>query len=119
MTEYLAQPEEGGIPSHSLMMFATVCTDPSREQEFNLWYDAMHMVDILETEGFTTATRYQRVDAERGPGEPQSLALYEMSASDPMGPPTAMRPIMDRKRDCGRRVDAVERTHRAYLRRVL
>ena len=57
------------------------CIDPSREKEFNEWYDNMHVPDMLETPGMISATRW--VGAE--PKENQRrkyLALYELETDD-------------------------------------
>jgi hypothetical protein len=53
------------------------CEDPSREKEFNDWYDNMHVPDMLETPGMIRATRW----VNAGPKENQRrkyLALYEL-----------------------------------------
>jgi hypothetical protein len=51
-------------PSPSLrshVLTNTVCTDPSREAEWDQWYDDQHIPDMLESGAFTTATRWRRL----------------------------------------------------------
>jgi hypothetical protein len=57
------------------------CVDPSREKEFNDWYDNMHVPDMLETPGMIRATRW----VSASPKENQRrkyLALYELETDD-------------------------------------
>jgi hypothetical protein len=57
------------------------CKDPSREKEFNAWYDNLHVPDMLEVPGMIRASRW--VSAE--PKEAQHrkyLALYELETED-------------------------------------
>jgi hypothetical protein len=68
-----------------------VYTNPpeGKEQEFNHWYDTMHVPDILAVEGFTGAQRFklsgpgpQTVTRDGQPAVAQYLALYEMDSDD-------------------------------------
>ncbi|HSW57250.1 MAG TPA: hypothetical protein VLH15_02490 [Dehalococcoidales bacterium] len=57
------------------------CKDPSREKEFNEWYDNMHVPDMLEVPGMIKATRW--MSANPKPGEYRRyLAMYELEADD-------------------------------------
>lgn len=63
-----------------------VCADPSREKEFNDWYNSLHVPDIMEAPGFLRATRYElatvlRHDKARGE-MPKFLAIYEIGTND-------------------------------------
>lgn len=48
--------------------------DPSREQDFNRWYEEEHIPERLAIPGFLRASRYQAVV-----GGPKYLAVYEVS----------------------------------------
>ncbi|HLG67293.1 MAG TPA: hypothetical protein VKV36_05400 [Acidimicrobiales bacterium] len=51
---------------------------PGREQEYNDWYNEVHLVDILKLAGFTSARRFRSLS---GDGHPY-LAIYEVEADD-------------------------------------
>ena len=63
-----------------LLIVETNCTDATRETEFNEWYDKTHLPDILETQGFMKATRYENTKPSEGKGK--FLAIYEIEAND-------------------------------------
>ena len=52
-----------------LLAVYTDCADPSREKEFNEWYDRTHLPDVLKIPGFVRATRYLNTDPDSGPGK--------------------------------------------------
>ncbi len=56
------------------------CSDPSREKEFNDWYDRVHLPDLLETPGFVRAARYENTNP--GEGQGKFLATYEIETDD-------------------------------------
>ena len=57
------------------------CKDPAREDEYNDWYDNMHLPDMLEVPGMISATRW--VSAEDLKGQRRKfLALYELETDD-------------------------------------
>jgi len=61
-------------------------SDPSREDEFNQWYDQIHLPDVLRIEGVVAATRYRISDTRLDPTAPVVhgyMALYEIEAEDP------------------------------------
>jgi hypothetical protein len=59
-------------------------SDPSREDEFNKWYNEVHAVDVLKLDPFKSVQRYKVSDAQFGPVEtPGSfLAVYEVETDD-------------------------------------
>jgi hypothetical protein len=59
------------------------CVDPLREEEFNAWYDTMHVPDMLETPGMIRATRWVNADPRQGQRR-KYLALYELETDDVM-----------------------------------
>lgn len=70
------------MPTHRLIVF----TDPvpGCEDEFNDWYDAEHLDDVLACEGFVAAQRFRLSDAQIASGENAApgryLAIYEIEA---------------------------------------
>lgn len=63
-----------------LLNVETNCADPSREGEFNEWYDTIHLADILETPGIVRASRYENSNPSEGQGK--FLAMYEIETEN-------------------------------------
>lgn len=63
-----------------LLTVESNCCDPSREKEFNDWYDNIHLPDILETPGFIRAVRYENTSPAEGQGK--FIAMYEIETDD-------------------------------------
>jgi len=56
---------------------------PDREDEFNDWYDNIHVPEICSVPGFVSARRYKVPGTEaEGGGVPAYLAIYEIEADD-------------------------------------
>jgi len=53
---------------------------PGRDEEFNNWYDNIHLPDILETPGFVVAKRY--INKEFRDGRGKYLSIYEIETDD-------------------------------------
>ncbi len=49
-----------------------------RDDEFNDWYDHVHLVDVLKVAGFTSARRFRTLGGDSVP----YLAIYEVEADD-------------------------------------
>ena len=56
------------------------CKDPSRESEYNDWYDNIHMPNVLATPGFVSARRYEISSPKEGRGK--YIAVYEIETND-------------------------------------
>lgn len=56
------------------------CADPSREAEFNQWYDTIHLADMLETPGIVRASRYENTNPAEGQGK--FVAMYEIETEN-------------------------------------
>jgi hypothetical protein len=63
-----------------LLTIESNCCDPSRETEFNKWYNTVHLPDILETPGFVRAVRYENTNPAEGQGK--FIAMYEIETED-------------------------------------
>jgi hypothetical protein len=63
-----------------------------REEEFNAWYDEVHLPDVLAVEGFVSARRFRAAPSVHGelPEHP-FLAIYEIEADDLAGALLALR----------------------------
>ena len=51
--------------------------DPEVEDEFNVWYDEVHIPDILDCPGWLSATRFQCLE-----GGPKYVAIYEIEGPE-------------------------------------
>ena len=56
------------------------CTDLAREEEFNHWYNTVHVPDVLETPGILSARRFRNDEPPEGHG--RFLAIYEVETED-------------------------------------
>lgn len=67
-------------------------SDPSREDEFNDWYNSTHAPDMMKVPGFVACTRYKVSDVQLGPVEtPGSyVAYYEIETDDLASTPEAI-----------------------------
>lgn len=55
---------------------------PGRDDEYNAWYDDIHIHEVLGVPGFNACARYKR----SGPGvdgPPEYVAVYEVETDDP------------------------------------
>ena len=44
-----------------IVLVEASCADPAREDEFNEWYNQVHLPDVLETPGIVKALRYENI----------------------------------------------------------
>ncbi len=100
---------------NGVMAVFTNCSDPSREEEFNFWYNDIHLSDILSTGGFHTDYRYEDISPQTDRGK--YLALYE-SEIDPL----MAEEMMDAQREWfvqnNRRTDLSHPVSRTVYRRI-
>ena len=94
----------------------TICSDPSREKEFNEWYDKIHLPDVLETPGVIRATRYEIREPSEGQG--RFLALYEVETEDIDRTMVALRENVSKKREQGRMTELVSLVSRALYKQI-
>jgi hypothetical protein len=61
-------------------------SDPSRENEYNQWYDETHIPELLKMSGFVGARRYRLSTTQCVPVDiestPKYLALYQLDIAD-------------------------------------
>lgn len=62
-----------------------VLTNPAegKEEEFNRWYDEVHVPEVLMVPGFTGASRHRVAPLSEAASAHRYLALYEMETDDP------------------------------------
>lgn len=69
-----------------LLVVWTNPTSKEAEEEYNTWYNKVHLPDVLNVPGFVAATRYvfTGIPALEGADDPphRYLALYEVDAED-------------------------------------
>jgi hypothetical protein len=58
-------------------------TAPERDDEFNAWYNGLHLGDVMAAGGYRAGTRYE--NPAPAPGEARWLAVYELDRPDPLG----------------------------------
>ena len=93
------------------------CTDPAREQEFNDWYNDVHLPDILETPHFVAATRYELAGEPRE-GQGKYLAVYEIDNDDVDAAAAAIRQTIASTHERGRRTDTLQALGGGYYRPI-
>jgi hypothetical protein len=66
-----------------LLMAMTNCV-PGKEDQYNLWFDNVHIPEILAVDGFSSVQRLQLTSEQRTPGpHPYSFAaLYRIDTDD-------------------------------------
>ena len=57
------------------------CKDPAKIDEYNDWYDNMHMPDMLNTPGLVKASRWMSADNKENEVR-KYLALYELETDN-------------------------------------
>lgn len=90
--------------ARSLWLVISRCSDSSREEEYNRWYDEVHLPDMLDYPEVVAAQRWLRVGPPSA-GEPakEYLTLYELDSDDPRGVLDRLRPIMPEQTSRGPR----------------
>ena len=53
-----------------------------RDEEFNRWYNDVHLGDVLGIEGFVAAQRFELEEMDGGKPSHRYLALYEIETDD-------------------------------------
>jgi hypothetical protein len=73
---------EENMAGSALLAFASPAT-PEQEQQFNDWYDTIHIPQVREVlPDVTSVTRYRLVDPNGTDSGARFLAIYEMGGDD-------------------------------------
>ncbi|MEE8470190.1 MAG: DUF4286 family protein [Dehalococcoidia bacterium] len=99
-----------------LLVAETSCNDPSREKEFNEWYNNVHIPDVLETPGILRATRYETSDP--GDGQGKYLALYDVETEDIAKTLAVFGEVMTKKWEQGRMLDVLVAHSAIFYRQI-
>ena len=77
------------MTKHVLLVF----TDPveGREDEYNAWYNDVHLGEVIETDGFVRAQRFTVADLMPGVTDHDYVALSELETDDPGSAMAALR----------------------------
>mgnify|MGYP001572887656 CR=1 FL=1 len=92
--------------ANAMTVVITNCNDPARDAEFNVWYDTVHVPNVLKTPGILSARRY--VCARQRVGNGRYLALYELSIADAQTFNRGLQARADEERAAGRRSPLLE-----------
>jgi len=70
------------MSDHVMVVFTNPV--PGREDEYNRWYNDVHLGEVLRTPAMIAARRYRLVDGVGSREEPQHryLAIYELESDD-------------------------------------
>lgn len=63
-----------------IMLVETQAASPDRLDEYNKWYDEVHLPEVCAVPGFVSARRFTPVDGQGG-----SVAIYELECDDLAG----------------------------------
>ncbi len=60
-----------------IILVESQSSSPDREQEYNTWYDEVHLVELMALDGFVSARRFRPVN-----GQGPYVAVYEIEGDD-------------------------------------
>jgi hypothetical protein len=66
---------------HLLMVFSNPAE--GKEDEYNTWYDDVHLGEVLQVPGIERAQRFAVADLMPGVTDHKYVAIYELSVDDP------------------------------------
>lgn len=73
------------------LMLVRTAPKEGRDEEYNRWYDEVHLDEICSIPGFVGARRFNGMEGKSGWPDVPYLALYEIEADDPQVPIAEMR----------------------------
>jgi hypothetical protein len=89
---------------YGLFVFSNPVGD--REDEFNDWYDNVHLRDVVNIPGFRAAQRYKRQVLMFGDVSHRYLAIYEMDCDGPKAAAEAVQALLDTPMELSSALDA-------------
>jgi hypothetical protein len=70
----------------AILLVLSEASDPSRQAEYDDWYDNTHLAEVCAIPGITGARRFVPSEHQMTPGAslggPRHLAIYEIDADD-------------------------------------
>ena len=103
-------------PALGILLVLSNCKDPAREEDFNRWYEEVHIPDILDAGGFHTAYRYESLDPAAT--KAKYLAIYETDNIDPANAREKHAEEHTHWRERGRTSDLLDVTASLTARRI-
>jgi hypothetical protein len=79
------------VPMQKHVMLVYSDPTPGREDEYNAWYNDVHLKEVLATEGFVRAQRFKVSDIMPGVTDHKYVAIYEIEADDLEGAMAALK----------------------------
>jgi hypothetical protein len=86
-TDCDAQREGSDVPKAALIVYTNPIST-ERDDDYNRWYDEIHLPEILAADGFVAASRYRISDAQVGgmaAPDHRYVAVYEVDTDDLQG----------------------------------
>jgi len=105
-------------PAKGVLMVFANCKDPSKEDEFNRWYEDIHIPDILDTGLYQSAYRYESVEYIEDTTSGKYLAIYETDDPEPGRVAEQVGKFAQDWAQRGRMFDGVELTLAFSARRI-
>jgi hypothetical protein len=68
---------------HLLLVFSN--PTEGKEDEYNTWYDNIHLGEVLELDGIVKAQRFAVADVMPGVTDHKYVAVYDLDTDDPGG----------------------------------
>jgi hypothetical protein len=83
-------------------LFVKADPKPGEEDEYNRWYDAQHVPEVLQVEGFVSAERlvFAKEQMFDAPPSHQYLAIYDIETDDLAKTLEAFRAHAPKMADC-------------------
>lgn len=100
-----------------LFMVESNCADPKREQEFNDWYDNVHVPDLLKETAFVSASRYESPPGQENQG--MFVALFQLETDDIKQAMKIHKETEEWLKSVGRVSDLLQIVSRAYYKPIL
>ena len=99
-----------------ILVAETNCAIPARDEEYNHWYNTVHIPDVLETPGILRATRYENSEPPEGHG--RYLTVYDIETEDIDRLITAFSEIVTVKWEQGRMSELVAPVFAAFYKQM-
>jgi len=106
----------GTMASSGVWIIESNCIDTEREADFNRWYNEIHIPDLLATECFVAAYRFE---SQSGQGGGRYLALYETNGDPVEAVDRFVKEHRPGLKAGGRLSEIIDVTRRGVYRRLL
>ena len=103
-------------PVRGLLAVVSNPKDPAKEEEFNRWYNDIHVPDILDTGLYHSAYRFENIAPEASGGK--YLAIYETDQSDPGKASDELQKLRLSWEQNGRFPEIIDVVYRVAARRI-